>query len=242
MTDNTAYTFDFVTREYIYKYERDGDALTTIGNDRTFDEVLPEKEGFARLRSIDNTEWYYVIDLRGQSQYSTNDGAESVIDYAGDLHDGCTLTPRPAPYYVFDLAAGTWVIDIAAEAVYLASLKATKKIDMRVSRDARINKYDAITIDAGVFNVDQVVLAYINGELINAQANGYSDDEIIMTLTTIVLDDVDLTKTQALALSAAKNDIKKRVGAYYNLLIGQINDATTIAEVENITWNDQVRQ
>ena len=237
-----AYTFDVQTREYIYQYDREENTLTTIGDDRTLDEVLPEKEGFARLRNLDNTEWYYVIDHRTKSQYSIIDGAESTIDYTGDIQPGFTFGPRPAAYYVFDEPSQSWIIDKALEADYLATLKASKKIELRTARDARINRNDAITTNAGTFNIDQSGLAYLNGELINAQAIGAGDDEIITTYTNTDLDDVDLTKSQVLSLSTQKNEIKKQVGAYYTTLIGQVNDAQTINEVNLIVWADDIKQ
>lgn len=241
MTNSTVYTFDRVTGEYIYKYERDNGTLTTIGdNDRTFDEVPPVKEGFVRLRSIDNTEWYYAADFRGKLQYSKTDGAESVIDYIGDLKSDYTLASRPAPYYIFDHNDDVWAVDPIAEAGYLNDIKVAKKAELTSARDARIDGFDVITISKGSFNVDRVGLNKLSNRLIAKQRA--NDDEVITSYVTTDLVLADLTKLDVIDILDCQDDIESQIAAYYVDLIDQINKAQTIDEVEAINWSDNAKQ
>lgn len=236
--NNTAYTFDLDTRELIDSYERDQNTLTTIGDDRTLDIPPPSLDWHAIARNIDNTEWYYVIDLRGQKQYSTTDGSESDINYTGNIKEGYTLRPRPATYFIFDV--NDWVIDPILEAEFLAQLKITKKNEFTTLRDARIDGFDIITISKGNFNIDRVGLNKLSNRLVAKQRA--SDDEVITSYATTDLIMIDLTKMDVIEILDHQDDIETQIGNYYVDLIDQVNKAQTIEAVTAITWADHAKQ
>ena len=240
MTGNTAFTFDLDTRELIDSYQRDSDTLTTIGDDRTLDVPPPPIDWHAIQRNLDNTEWYYNIDLRGQKQYSVVDGAESEVNYIGNIKDGFTLRPRPAVYYVFDRDAGDWVIESISEAVYLESLKSSKKVELTTARDSRIDGFDVITISKGSFNIDRVGLNKLSNRLIAKQRA--NDNEVITSYVTTDLVLTDLTKLDVINILDCQDDIESQISAYYVDLIDQINSAQTIDDVEAINWSDRAKQ
>ena len=135
-------TFDIDTREYINQYNRDASIKTRVTNDRTLDPVIPEKKGFTRLRNLNNTEWYYQIDLRGQKQYSIADGTESEIDYIGDIKHGYSLDPKPAKYFVFDQTKNKWLKDAGLYDAYFKQYKITAQDTINNAVNAVYADYD----------------------------------------------------------------------------------------------------
>ncbi|WP_421505298.1 tail fiber assembly protein [Erwinia rhapontici] len=57
--------------------------------------------------------WELVTDNRGKKAFSCASGAESVIDYLGDIREGFTLSPPSTPYDSWD--GDKWITDAAKQ-------------------------------------------------------------------------------------------------------------------------------
>lgn len=84
----------------------------------------PETEQGKSVVLVGDT-WKRVTDNRGKKAFSYECGAESLIDYLGDIREGFTLIPPSTPYDTW--ANGKWVTDAdALKAAEMAAAEAEK--------------------------------------------------------------------------------------------------------------------
>lgn len=106
----------FVTNqngEYIGRRDEYISATTGLPAGAYIDQPPEKTDGFAVVR--EGNSWELMKDNRGKKAYSCETGAESVINYIGDLREGFTLIVPSTPYDVWDGA--TWVTDTSAQKV-----------------------------------------------------------------------------------------------------------------------------
>ncbi|HGJ5860295.1 MAG TPA: tail fiber assembly protein [Arsenophonus nasoniae] len=70
--------------------------------------IIPDDDK-AIIRSEDDRKWEYPADYRGKTVFNTENQADSVVDYIGEIKDGFTLLEPKTPFDQWD--GEKWVTD-----------------------------------------------------------------------------------------------------------------------------------
>ena len=136
-----------------------------------------------------NQTWHYITDLRGQTAYEKNTGAEIQITELGELPHHLTLIKKPDQYYEWNDATGAWETN--------ADLQAAKLSDWRNSvaeitpKQLRLvlleNGINAKTVEAAIAAIPDDTTREIAGIEWN-YATGYArtNENLIMIATDLL--------------------------------------------------------
>lgn len=132
---------------------------TGLPANSTLIEVIPHKDGFARVFNEDTQKWEYVEDHRYKTAYDINTKQEFEIDYFGELNEEHTLLAPPS--FDHDFIDGAWVIT------------EEKKAEL----EAQAEQQNILELEAQIKQLKQ--------ELLIAGMRGKDTTEIIAELDTL---------------------------------------------------------
>lgn len=159
-------------------------------------------------------------------QIATSDTTKNKYIYNDLLYD---IPDKPDGKYIFNYNTGTWVYgrNLSEAQVY-------KWEEIKKNRSAV--EYGGFTWDGSIFDSDTVSVQRITGSVLLAQL--IPDYEVEWTLADNTTR--TLTASDILQVAAALGAHVKECFDHAKALRDLINNATTIAEVEAITWSTNV--
>lgn len=104
---------------------------------------------------FDGSEWASKEDHRGETMYSTETGAESVVKYIGAIKDGYTTIAPVTPYDKWD--GSQWVTDADAKHAADVSAAVRNKNALRSTADDEI-AWLQDAVDEGIATDEEITL------------------------------------------------------------------------------------
>lgn len=95
------YEYNPITKElYGSRIEKIVDG-TGLPANATLVEPPEWKQGYTLIFDVDNEQWDYIVDYRGQTVYNIYNGSSMVVDYLGEIKPNYTLQEPPGAGYEF---------------------------------------------------------------------------------------------------------------------------------------------
>ena len=157
-----------------------------------------------------------------ESQATPSDMLSSYIFVSGELRN---VGPSPNTFYRYDLELGAWV-----DPRPLHELQAEKWAEIKRNRDTA--EFGGFTWDDSQFDSDAISQSRIQGAIqLSAMVPGFTIDWTLANNTVRTMNAADLANVAAaLGMHVAAQHDKART------LRSQIEAATTVAEVDAVTW------
>lgn len=219
--------FHYATNELLVVEEMTIQSHTGIPAFST--EVLPKgnKDGYAQVFDQKNQKWEYVEDYRNKKCYSTENGAEIEVNELGKLPKSVTDQERPNVFAKWN--GKTWVTD----------LEKAKEAKREEINNARTNaELSGFVYENKPFDSDRDSISRISNAAITAQSTLLMQQPFNVAWTLMDNSVMQLDAKGVLGMQSAMVQNVDAINTKSRELKLKIDDAKSIEELEEITWNE----